>query len=335
MAIHLDSEERFLHRHLGPRDTDLPALLAALEVNTLEALVDQALPRSIRTAEPLRVGGPVDEHTLLSHLKTIAARNEVYRSFIGLGYYDTITPPAIQRNILENPGWYTQYTPYQAEISQGRLEALLNFQTMVSDLTGLPLANASLLDEATAAAEAMTLLHRFHRDRNRFFVSQDCHPQTIAVLQTRATPLHIELVVGPHDSFRFNEHTCGVLLQYPATDGQIIDYRPLCQAAHDAGASVVMAADLLSLILLTPPGELGADIAVGSTQRFGVPLGYGGPHAAYFATREPFKRQIPGRIIGLSKTVKGTRPYAWHSKPENSTSAGNGQPPTFARLRCS
>jgi glycine dehydrogenase len=301
MAIHLDSEERFLHRHLGPRQTDVAAMLGTLNVATLDELIDQALPQSIRTREPLQIGDPVDEYALQQQLKAIAARNEVYRSFIGLGYYDTITPPVIQRNILENPGWYTQYTPYQAEISQGRLEALLNFQTMVSDLTGLPLANASLLDEATAAAEAMTLLHRFHRNRNRFFVSEDCHPQTIAVLHTRAVPLGIDLVVGSHDSFQLDGNTFGLLLQYPTTDGQIVDYRSLCQAAHDAGASVVMAADLLSLVLLTPPGELGADIAVGNTQRFGVPLGYGGPHAAYFATQETFKRQIPGRIIGLSK----------------------------------
>jgi len=305
MAIHLDSEERFLHRHLGPRETDVTAMLATLRVDSLDELIDQALPQSIRTREPLEVGDPVDEYALQQQLKTIAARNESYRSFIGLGYYDTITPPVIQRNILENPGWYTQYTPYQAEISQGRLEALLNFQTMVSDLTGLPLANASLLDEATAAAEAMTLLRRLHRNRNRFFVSEDCHPQTIAVLHTRAIPLGIDLVVGSHDSFHLDENAFGILLQYPTTDGQIVDHRSLCQTAHEAGASVVMAADLLSLVLLTPPGELGADIAVGNTQRFGVPLGYGGPHAAYFATQEAFKRQIPGRIIGLSKDRHG------------------------------
>ena len=253
----------------------------------------------------LEVDAAVPEHRLIDRLRGIASENEVFRSYIGMGYHGTVTPGVIQRNILENPGWYTQYTPYQAEISQGRLQALLNFQTTVIDLTGLPIANASLLDEGTAAAEAMTLAFGQHRDRNHFFVADNCHPQTIAVVQTRAEPLGIEVTVGRASEFEPSDEYFGVLLQYPATDGGIHDYRSLIEAAHEVGALAIMAADLLALTLITPPGELGADIAIGNTQRFGVPMGYGGPHAAYMAAGDAFKRKMPGRIIGVSVDADG------------------------------
>ena len=244
---------------------------------------------------------------LLAALRAIAAKNQVQRSLIGMGYYGCIVPPIIQRNILENPGWYTQYTPYQAEISQGRLEALVNYQTMVADLTGMPLANASLLDEGTAAAEAMTMAHRVaKRPQNGFFVAANCHPQTIAVVQTRAKALGIEIHVGDVQDIDFEKQGLyGVLLQYPATDGRVYDYSDLVQAAHAAGALAVVAADPLALTLLRPPGEWGADIVVGSAQRFGVPMGFGGPHAAFMATRDEFARQLPGRPIGGSKDAHG------------------------------
>src|SRR5205085_4827335 len=231
-----------------------------------------------------------------------AAENRVFKSYIGMGYYGSITPPVIQRNVLEDPRWYTPYTPYQSEVSQGRLEALLNFQTMVMDLTGMEIANASLLDEATAAAEAMhmCLAINGHEDR-AFFVAEDCHPQTIAVVRSRAAPLGIEVIVGDHKTFAFDRPIFGALVQYPATDGAIYEYGPFIERVHEQGALAVVAADLLSLALLRPPGEFGADIAVGSTQRFGVPIGYGGPHAAYLATKEAYKRQIPGRLVGVSK----------------------------------
>jgi len=237
----------------------------------------------------------------------IYAQNQVFRSYIGLGYHDCITPPVIQRNILENPGWYTQYTPYQAEISQGRLEMLLNFQTMVCDLTGLEIANASLLDEGTAAAEAMLMCHRLQHEEGRdvFFVSQNCHPQIIEVVQTRAKALDLGIVVGSHLSFNFDGKVFGALVQYPDTYGAIHDYQTFVEAAHAAGALVVVAADLLSLTLLKPPGEFGADVAVGSAQRFGVPLGYGGPHAAYLAVKDAYKRSLPGRLVGVSVDSKG------------------------------
>ena len=272
---------------------------------SLEALVDAAVPSQIRLRRPLQLPAARSEHEVLAALREIAAQNQVFRSYIGMGYYDCITPPVIQRNILENPGWYTPYTPYQAEIAQGRLEALLNFQTMVIDLTGLDIANASLLDEATAAAEAMTLCRSLKPGRNTFFVSADCHPQTIDVVQTRAEALGIEVVVGDHQAFQFNEQVCGALVQYPNTYGEVLDYSAFIEQAHAAGALVAVAADLLSLTLLRPPGEFGADIALGSAQRFGVPLGYGGPHAAYFATRDALKRHMPGRIVGVSKDSRG------------------------------
>ncbi len=275
---------------------------------SLDALTDAAVPRNIRLSRPLALEAPQGEHELLSGFRAMAAKNEVWRSFIGMGYSGCIVPPVIQRNILENPGWYTQYTPYQAEISQGRLEALLNFQTMVGDLTGLAVANASLLDEATAAAEAMALCLAVNKrsKARRFFVSERCHPQTIEVVRGRALPLDIEVVVGDETALDFTPPLFGLLLSYPATDGSIRDYRALVERAHREGALVAVATDLLALALLEPPGAWGADVAVGNSQRFGVPLGYGGPHAAFMATRDEFKRDLPGRIVGVSKDKRGT-----------------------------
>jgi glycine dehydrogenase len=306
---HSRNNGSFASRHIGPTVRDTEHMLRALGKTSLDEFADEVIPRSIRTGRPLQLPDPVTEHELIDRLRALAAGNTVYRSLIGMGYHDTITPAVIQRNILENPGWYTQYTPYQAEIAQGRLEALLNFQTMVIDLTGLEVANASLLDEGTAAAEAM---HMFHAVKNQpskgiFFVSDECHPQTIGVVQTRAGAFGIRVVVGNWRSFEFSEDVFGALLQYPATDGAIHDYRTFCDRAHAAGALVVVAADPLSLTVLVPPGEFGADAAVGNTQRFGVPLAYGGPHAAYFATRGDYKRFLPGRIIGVSIDAQGKR----------------------------
>ncbi len=281
-------------------------MLGVLGYSEMEELVRDTVPEAIRLNRALDLPQAVPEHLLLEEIKEIASQNEVYRSYIGQGYYDTVVPGVILRNILENPGWYTQYTPYQAEISQGRLEALLNFQTMVMDMTGLEIANASLLDEGTAAAEAMALFHgEFRGKKSTFLVSEMCHPQTIAVLRTRAEPQGIEVKVGDHESFEITDDVFGVLLQYPGTDGRVVDYKDFVQKVHDAGAYAVVAADLLSLALLTPPGEFGADAAVGNTQRFGVPMGYGGPHAAYMSCHEDFKRKIPGRIIGVSVDADG------------------------------
>ncbi|HEY9663336.1 MAG TPA: aminomethyl-transferring glycine dehydrogenase, partial [Allocoleopsis sp.] len=296
----------FEQRHIGPRQAEIDKMLEFLGFASLEDLIDKTVPPAIRLQQPLNLGEGRSEYQLLKELKDIATQNQLFRSYIGMGYSNCITPPVIQRNILENPGWYTQYTPYQPEIAQGRLEALLNFQTMVMDLAGMEIANASLLDEGTAAAEAMTLSYGLHKsDAKTFWVSDACHPQTIEVVKTRAIPLGIEVVVGDHRSLDFDRPVFGVLLQYPASDGAIYDYREFIDRAHAAGALVTVAADLLSLTILTPPGELGADIAVGNTQRFGVPLGYGGPHAAYFATKETYKRQLPGRLVGVSKDVSG------------------------------
>ena len=300
--------DHFEDRHIGPKAAAISQMVAQMGVASLDELIDQAVPQTIRMQGSLNLPEPLSESELLDEMRRLAGLNKLYRTFIGMGYSDCITPPVIQRNILENPGWYTQYTPYQAEIAQGRLEALLNFQTMISDLTGLEIANASMLDEATAAAEAMTLCQRMMPRKskaNTFFVSQLCHPQTIAVVQTRAVPLGIDVVVGDHESYDFSQDTFGVLLQYPTTEGDILDYEPFCHQAHRAGALVVVAADLLALTLLRPPAGFGADIAVGSSQRFGVPMGYGGPHAAYMATSEAFKRQLPGRIIGISIDAQG------------------------------
>jgi glycine dehydrogenase len=301
--------DRFVHRHIGPDASDVAKMIEVLGLPSLDALIDRTVPGSIRLQRPLDLPPGRSEHGLLQELAAIAAKNQVFRSYIGMGYSDCVTPAVILRNILENPGWYTQYTPYQPEIAQGRLEALLNYQTLVIDLTGLPVANASLLDEATAAAEAMTMVRAVGGNGNAsgFFVAQDTHPQTIAVLKTRAAPLGIEVIVGDPDSFDFQRPIFGALLQYPATDGRVRDPRAFIEKVHRHGALAVLAADLLSLALLTPPGELGADVAVGSSQRFGVPLGYGGPHAAYFACKDDHVRHLPGRIIGVSQDAQGNR----------------------------
>src|SRR5947207_5702223 len=282
----------------------------------LDALIDAAVPKNIRLDRELNLPEAKSEMEALAELHAIAKKNKVKRSFIGAGYYDCITPPVIQRNILENPGWYTAYTPYQAELAQGRLEALVNFQTMVTDLTALDIANASLLDEATAAAEAMALCHHAvvgavagRGPRNKFFVADNCHPQTTAVVRTHAKPLGIDIVTGNFSNFKFDDTIFGALVQYPATDGAIYDYEKFAKAAHEAGALLVVAADILALTLLKPPGEFGADVAVGSTQLFGVPLGFGGPHAAYFATRDAYKRHMAGRLVGVSHDVSGRPGY--------------------------
>jgi glycine dehydrogenase len=307
MALPLAHPDRFARRHIGPDEEEVAEMLRVVGVDSLDQLIEQTIPSTIRLRRELDLAAPKSEHELLEQLQAIAAENEVWRSFLGMGYSDCITPPVIQRNVLENPGWYTQYTPYQAEISQGRLEALLNFQTMVCDLTALEIANASLLDEATAAAEAMHMMEslRGADDRRVLLVADGCHPQTIDVVRTRAAVHGIEIVVGDPRRFDFSKGTFGVVLQYPATDGAIDDHRGLIERAHAAGAMVTMACDLLALALLVPPGELGADIAVGSAQRFGVPLGYGGPHAAFFACRADMVRKLPGRIIGVSADAQG------------------------------
>ena len=301
----LVQSEQFVRRHIGPDADDARAMLAQIGFKNLDELANAAVPQPIRSGRPLNLPAARSEFEALAELRRIAGENKVFRSFIGQGYYDCITPAVIQRNVLENPGWYTQYTPYQAEISQGRLEALLNFQTMVTDLTALDIANASLLDEATAAAEAMTLCARFKSGRDVFLVSETCHPQNIEVIQTRARALGITVIVGKHETFSFTDKVFGALVQYPDTFGAIHDYSGFAEKAHAAGAMLTVATDLLALTLLKPPGEFGADIAIGSAQRFGVPLGYGGPHAAFFATRDEFKRQLPGRIVGVSKDTRG------------------------------
>ena len=303
--------DQFVNRHNGPSEQDVQDMLQKINAPTLDALIDQTIPAGIRLKQPLNLPEGLSEYQYLQHLRGIAAKNKLYKSYIGLGYYDTIVPPVIQRNVLENPGWYTAYTPYQAEIAQGRLEALLNFQTVVTDLTGMEIANASLLDEATAAAEAMTMLHGLRsRDavaqgKNSFFVSHECFPQTIELLKTRAKPLCIELVIGDFKTVTLNDSIYGALLQYPTANGAVHDYADFVAKAKAQGMTIAVAADLLSLVLLTPPGEWGADIVLGTTQRFGVPMGYGGPHAAYFACRDAFKRSMPGRIIGVSVDADG------------------------------
>ncbi len=305
----LAPSDTFARRHISPQTTEIAEMLAALGYQSLAELADATLPTGIRLVKPLALGEPLGEHELIEELKNLAADNHVLRSFIGQGYYDTITPAVILRNVLENPGWYTQYTPYQAEISQGRLEALVNYQTMVEDLTALPLANASLLDEGTAAAEAMHMCVAASK-RSVFWVQVETHPQTIAVMATRAEPLAIDLKVGTTADIATalasdGASVAGVLLSYPTTDGRIDDHRALIENIHGAGGYAVMASDLLALTLLVPPGELGADIAIGSSQRFGVPMGFGGPHAAFMAARDDFRRQMPGRIIGVSRDAKG------------------------------
>ncbi|MEC6742072.1 MULTISPECIES: aminomethyl-transferring glycine dehydrogenase [Pseudomonas] len=302
MTINLGTANQFIARHIGPRDTDEQAMLATLGFDSLEAMSAAVIPDSIKGTSVLELGDGQSEADALASLKAIAGKNQLFKSFIGQGYYNTHTPAPILRNLLENPAWYTAYTPYQPEISQGRLEALLNFQTLISDLTGLPIANASLLDEATAAAEAMTFCKRLSKNKgsHAFFASVHCHPQTLDVLRTRAEPLGIEVVVGDERELGDVSAFFGALLQYPASNGEVFDYRELVERLHAANALVAVAADLLALTLLTPPGEFGADVAIGSAQRFGVPLGFGGPHAAYFSTRDAFKRDMPGRLVGVS-----------------------------------
>ncbi|MDQ2093664.1 aminomethyl-transferring glycine dehydrogenase [Rhodalgimonas zhirmunskyi] len=296
-------------RHIGPSPAEMAEMLKVLGVADLDQLIEETMPVAIRQKAPLDIGRPLSERELLHQMWRVAQKNKVFKSLIGQGYYGTVTPPAIQRNILENPAWYTAYTPYQPEISQGRLEALLNFQTMVSDLTGLEIANASLLDEATACAEAMTMAQRVSKSKAKaFFVDRDCHPQNIAVIQTRAKPLGIEVIVGNPDKMDASE-VFGALFQYPGTYGHVRDFTPQIEALHEAKAIAVLAADIMALTILKEPGAMGADIAVGNTQRFGVPLGYGGPHAAYMACRDAFKRNMPGRIVGVSVDSHGNRAY--------------------------
>jgi glycine dehydrogenase len=303
------AEYTFADRHIGPNEDETREMLRAVGYDDLDALIDATVPKNIRLDRPLDLPKAKSETEALAELRDLSKQNRVARSFIGAGYSDCITPPVIQRNILENPGWYTAYTPYQAEIAQGRLEALINFQQMIMDLTAMEIANASLLDEATAAAEAMTLCHAVSSDRNVFFVADNCHPQTIEVIQTRAKPLGIEIKIDNFSAFKFDNSVFGALVHYPATDGAIYDYEGFAKTAHDAGALVVVAADILALTLLKPPGEFGADVVVGSTQRFGVPLGFGGPHAAYFATRDQYKRHMPGRLVGVSHDAEGRPAY--------------------------
>lgn len=299
--------DQFQDRHIGPGERDLTEILTALGCKSLEDLTDKAVPKQIRWQRELATPPAATERNALAELTALAAENRVLRSYIGLGYHGTITPAVIQRGILENPGWYTQYTPYQAEISQGRLEALLNFQTLLSDLTGLEVANSSLLDEATAAAEGMAMCHRLHKGKaaDVFFVDDNVHPQTLAVLRTRAEPLGIEIEVGDHRSAQFGERHFGVLLQYPGSDGIIDDPKPTIERVHAAGGYAVVAADLLALTILKAPGSIGADIVCGSSQRFGVPLGYGGPHAGYMTASKAFQRQLPGRIVGMTIDATG------------------------------
>ncbi|MFO7827339.1 MAG: aminomethyl-transferring glycine dehydrogenase [Bacteroidales bacterium] len=302
--------DNFVQRHNGPRDHEIETMVKKVGVSSLDELIEKAVPSSIMLDKPMQLGKGISEYEYLKKLKKIAAKNKLYKSFIGLGYYDTITPSVIHRNILENPGWYTSYTPYQAEISQGRLEALLNFQTVVMDLTGMELANASLLDEATAAAEAMIMLHNARPRKqakagaNTFFVDENIFPQTLDVLETRAEPLGIEIQKGKFNQAKLDDKVFGAMVQYPAADGKIEDYKDFVAKTHDNETAVAVIADIMSLAILTPPGEWGADVVVGSTQRFGIPMGYGGPHAGYFATLEKYKRNIPGRIIGVSKDAQ-------------------------------
>ncbi|MBG9375024.1 aminomethyl-transferring glycine dehydrogenase [Panacibacter sp. DH6] len=312
MSLFKKQAAEFKQRHIGPGAADTKAMLETIGVASLEELINKTVPQAIRMQHALQLPEAISEHEYLKLIKEMSLKNKTFKNYIGQGYYDTITPSVILRNIFENPGWYTQYTPYQAEISQGRLESLLNFQTMVSDLTGLPIANASLLDEATAAAEAMAMIfHHVNKtdriDRPKFFVDEHVFPQTKDVLLTRGTPIGVELVYGDYATALIDTSYCGAIVQYPNDKGSIEDYRSFINKVHDAGGHVVMATDLLALTLLTPPGELGADVAIGSAQRFGVPLGFGGPHAAFFSTKDEFKRNMPGRIIGVSIDAQGNR----------------------------
>ena len=309
----LNNTENFVNRHIGPDENDVKEMLNVMGIDSLDKLIDETVPAKIRLKEKLGLDDPMSEYRLIQYLGYLAKKNKIQKSYIGLGYYGTITPAVILRNILENPEWYTQYTPYQAEISQGRLEALINYQTMVIDLTGLPIANASLLDEGTASAEAMLMFHAARKgdkkNANKFFVSEDCFPQTIDVILSRSEPQGIEVVIGDHKKLELTDDLFGVFVQYPSCDGEIFDYKGLFNKAHEKGIFTAVAADILSLAILVPPGEFDADVAVGSTQRFGVPMGYGGPHAGYFACRDEFRRLIPGRIIGASIDSHGNKAY--------------------------
>ena len=304
----LQNSAEFIERHVGPSNTDQQAMLEVLGCNSLKQLTSEVVPAAIAMTESLDIIDGCTEAKALAELREIASHNKVFRSFIGQGYYGTITPNVIQRNILENPAWYTAYTPYQPEISQGRLEALINFQTMITDLTGMEISNASMLDEGTAAAEAMALCQRISKSKSMcFFVDQDCFPQTIEIIKTRAEPIGIEVQIGNPD--KFSGDAFGILLQYPGCSGEVRNHRDIIAKVQEQRGLVVMAADLLSLVLLESPGSLGADVAIGSSQRFGVPLGFGGPHAGYMATREAFKRNLPGRLVGLSKDSSGAPAY--------------------------
>jgi len=326
-----DHPDKFLNRHIGPSDQELDEMVKACGAESIEQLINETIPEGIRLKEELKLKSPVNEHIFIEDLRKIADKNKVFKSYIGMGYHPVILPSVIQRNILENPGWYTQYTPYQAEIAQGRLEALLNFQTVISDLTAMDLANASLLDEGTAAAEAMAMFYALRpkdkKNANVFFVSNECFPQTLDVLKTRANPIGIELKIGDPRSIDLSENIFGILVQFPAGNGEIRDYSELFAQAANKNIFKVVAADLLSLTLFKPPGEFGADAVVGSSQRFGIPIGFGGPHAAFFATKEEFKRNIPGRIIGVSVDAHGNNAYRMalqtreqHIKRERATS---------------
>jgi glycine dehydrogenase len=313
MNLFEKQSSEFATRHIGPDETETNQMLATIGVGSLDELIDKTIPPGIRLKKKLDIAEPISEFEYLTQLKKIANKNQVFKSYIGQGYYDTITPSVILRNLFENPGWYTQYTPYQAEIAQGRLESLLNFQTMVSDLTALPIANASLLDEGTAAAEAMAMLFN-HKNKDhdhitaaKFFVDEKIFEQTKEILITRAKPVGIELVFGDYKTVQLDEKYFGAIVQYPNSEGSVEDYKSFIEKVHEVNAQVVMATDLLALTLLTPPGELGADVAIGSSQRFGVPMGFGGPHAAFFSTKDEFKRNIPGRIIGVSIDAQNNR----------------------------
>ncbi|MBL8007704.1 MAG: aminomethyl-transferring glycine dehydrogenase [Ignavibacteria bacterium] len=321
----------FMNRHIGPDEAQVKEMLEVIGINSLDELINETIPSDIRISDPLNLDEPLSENKFLEKLKTIAEKNKIYKTYTGMGYYPVITPSVILRNILENPGWYTQYTPYQAEISQGRLEALLNFQTMIIDLTAMDIANASLLDEATSAAEAMIMFYHLRsgnkKNADTVFISDECFPQTIDVIKTRANPLGIKVVTGNHKSADLNDKIFAVIVQYPSGDGEIYDYKSFFEEAHSKEIFTITIADIMSLLLLTPPGEFGSDCVVGSTQRFGIPMGYGGPHAAYFATKDKFKRHIPGRIIGVSVDTQGNKAYRMalqtreqHIKREKATS---------------
>lgn len=306
---------KFVNRHVGISAEDIPSMLAAIGVQSVDELIDQTIPANIRLKTPLNLPEPMTEREFAEHIAELASKNEVFTSYIGMGWYDTICPAPIQRNVFENPVWYTSYTPYQAEVSQGRLEALLNFQTVIAELTGLPLANCSLLDEATAAAEAATMFYgsrsraQVKAGANTLFVDENIFPSTLAVIHTRMIPQGIQIVTGDYRTFDFTPEVFAAIVQFPNADGSIEDYRDFIAKAHANDTRVAVAADLMSLVLLTPPGEWGADVVFGSSQRFGIPMFYGGPSAAFFATKEEYKRAIPGRIIGISKDAYGHPAY--------------------------